>query len=341
MHMMRKDLFLIILVLCVLFFPSCNPTKERLYKKSRIAMDTFITITVESSSSRDAERAMDRAFAEIERLGTLFNYFSEDSEVSLINRFAGIRPVAVSGETADIIEKALSVSRETDGAFDITIGPVMALWDFHNGTLPDERAIKERLKLVGYRNMAVDTMKSTVFLKRKGMQIDLGGVAKGYAADRAVEILRKNGIQAGLVAVAGDIKAFGLKPDKSAWRVGIKNPRQEEDKNEIFATLQLFDKAISTSGDYERFFVKSGVRYHHLLDPKTGYPVYECRSVSVIAGEGVFTDAFSTGLFVLGPRKGMELLNKLGFDGVIVDRSGAVSLTDGIKGNFELREKKS
>ncbi|MFO0753702.1 MAG: FAD:protein FMN transferase [Thermodesulfovibrionales bacterium] len=339
--MIRKVFFLIVALPGILSLLSCTPAKEKLYKKNRIAMDTFITITVASSSGRDAEKAMDRAFAAIERLGGLFNYFDEGSEVSLINRNAGIRPVVVSQETLDIIEQALSVSRETDGAFDITIGPVMALWDFHKGVLPDAQAVKDRLQLVGYRKVVVDKAKGTVFLRKKGMQIDLGGIAKGYAADRAVEILRKNGMRAGLVAVAGDIKAYGLKPDRSAWRIGLKAPRERSDGQEIFASLPLRERAVSTSGDYERFFIRSGVRYHHLLDPKTGYPASGCRSVSVIAGEGTLTDAFSTGVFVLGPERGMETLKRLGFDGVIVDSSGAVSLTEGIKGSIELDGKKS
>lgn len=338
---MRKINFLIVVLSGILFLLSCTPAKEKLYTKNRVAMDTFITVTVASSSDRDAEKAMDRALAEIERLSVLFNYFSEGSEVSLINRNAGIRPVVVSKETVDIIEQALSVSRETDGAFDITIGPVMALWDFHHGVLPEEQAVKARLELVGYRHVEVDREKRTVFLRKKGMQIDLGGIAKGYGADKAVEILKKNGIRAGLVAVAGDIKAFGMKPGRSSWRIGIRDPRQENDTKEIFASLPLREQAISTSGDYERFFFRSGVRYHHLLDPKTGYPASGCRSVSVVTGEGALTDAFSTGIFVLGPRKGMETLRRLGFDGVIVDSNGVVSLTEGIKGSIAFSEKKS
>jgi thiamine biosynthesis lipoprotein len=177
----------------------------------------------------------------------------------------------------------------------------------------------------------VDKEKSTVFLKKRGMQMDLGGIIKGYAADRAVEVLGKNGIKSGIVAVAGDIRIFGKRPDGGLWNVGIQNPRQESDKDEIIAAIGLSDAGISTSGDYQRFFIKDGKRYHHLLNPRTGYPAYNCQSVTVITRDTAFTDAFATGIFIIGHEKGMDVLKKLGFDGIIVDRDGKIHSTEGIK----------
>lgn len=331
-------------VLCLFlmlpFLPSCE-SREKVYKKSRITMDTIVAITVSSSAERKAEKAIDSAFDELDRLGKIFNFFSTDSEVALINRNAGIKPARVSKETLGIIEKALYASENTGGAFDISIGPAAALWDFHAKTIPPGSALKEKLKLVGYKNIIIDRVNSTVFLKKKGMMIDLGGIAKGYAADKAVEILKKSGIRSGIVAVAGDIKTFGTKPGGGLWRVGINNPRKNNGNKEIFAVVSLTDTAISTSGDYERFFVKDGIRYHHILDPKTGSPSYECRSVSVITKDGAFADSFSTGIFILGPRKGIAALKKLGFDGIIVDKNGGISVTDGLKGKIKFENDES
>lgn len=332
----RKTLFPLIGILfsvfCILY--SCSPAKERgskVYKETRTSIYTIVTITVSSDSETKAQKAIGAAFKEIERISKLLNFYSEDSEVSLINRHAGERPVKVSSETLEIVSKALYTAENTDGGFDITVGHVVKLWDFQNKIMPDKNVIKEKLKATGYKNIVLDREQSTVFLKKKGMQIDLGGIIKGYIADKVADVLKKNGIKAGIVSAAGDIKTFGTKPDGSLWKVGIKNPRQKGDNNEIIAVVDLSDMAISTSGDYEKFFIKDGIRYHHILNPETGYPASECQSVTVITRDAVFTDAFSTGIFVLGPKKGMEVLTRLGLDGIIVDKDGRISITEGIK----------
>jgi thiamine biosynthesis lipoprotein len=312
-------------------------------------MDTLVTITVVSNSRDSAEKAIDTAFSEIEKLEKLSNFFSPDSEVSQINKNAGFSEVKVSPDILDILDKALLVSERTEGAFDVTMGPVITLYDFYKKIKPEQIAIKKNLSLVNYRDLIIDRNKSTAYLKKKGMLIDLGGISKGYAADKAVETLKRNGINSGLVSVAGDIKAFGLKSDKRPWKIGIRNPRtfltpplvkggKGGFSDDIMATIGLRDMAISTSGDYERCFMLDGKRYHHLLSPKTGYPAEECRSVSIIAKEGVFTDAFATGVFILGPEKGMRVLEKMGFDGVIVDSQGKVFTTPGIRGKIEFKK---
>jgi thiamine biosynthesis lipoprotein len=353
--------YIIPTVLCLLlltFLSTCAPYKEKIYRKSKILMDTLVTITVVSNSQDSAEKAIDSAFSEIEKLEKLTNFFSSESEVSLINKNAGISGVKVSPDMLDILEKALLVSEKTNGAFDVTIGPVMTLYDFYKKIRPEQGAIKKNLPLVNYRELIIDKNKSTVFLRKKGMLIDLGGIAKGYAADKAVETLKINGIHSGLVSVAGDIEAFGLKPDKRPWKIGIRSPRipttppipplprvgkrgvkgdKEGFSDDIMATIELRDMAISTSGDYERFFILDGKRYHHILSPKTGYPAEGCQSVSVITKNGVFTDAFATGVFILGPERGMKILEKMGFDGVIVDSQGKVHITPGIRGKVEFK----
>ncbi|RPI34154.1 MAG: FAD:protein FMN transferase, partial [Nitrospiraceae bacterium] len=192
------------------------------------------------------------------------------------------------------------------------------------------------LSLVNYKNIIIDRTESTVFLKKKGMLLDLGGIAKGYAADLAVRSLKEKGISAGLVAIAGDIKAFGLKPDKKPWIIGIKNPRQKSGDGEIIAKISLSGKAISTSGDYERYFILNGQRFHHLLDPKTGYPASGCQSVSVIADQGATTDGFDNALFILGPEKGLALAKEMGLDAMIIDDKGSIHTTAGLQGKLTI-----
>ncbi|MBI3378084.1 MAG: FAD:protein FMN transferase [Nitrospirae bacterium] len=345
---------------------ACSPQKEKVYRKSKVLMDTLITISVISGSGDKAEKAIDRAFGEIEKLDRLLNFFSDSSEVSEINRNAGLKAVVVSPETFEVIEKAIYASGKTNGAFDVTIGSVTTLWDFHKRTKPEDKKIKERLPLVNYNNIVLTQKFSSVYLKKKGMLIDLGGIAKGYAADKAVEALKREGIKSGLVSISGDIKAFGLKPDLKPWKIGIKNPRAipphppsptrgegtailppplmgggkgEGEKgfsDEIMATIEMTDLAISTSGDYERYFIIDGKRYHHILNPKTGYPVDECRSVSIVAKDGSVTDPFSTGIFILGAEKGIKLLEEMGIDGIIVDKNGKIHTTPNLRGKLEI-----
>lgn len=329
--------FFLFTLSCLLFTGfACAPQKERIFKKSRIIMDTLVTITVVSRSSSDAEEAIDKGFHEIERLEKAANFYSADSEISQINTHAGISAIKVSSDILELLTKARYVSEKTDGAFDPTIGPVIALYDFHKKIKPDDAAIRKNLSLVNYHDMVINRDQSTVFLRKKGMLIDPGGIMKGYAAGRAAEVLKKHGIVSGIVAIAGDIRAYGLKPDGSPWRVGIRDPAaQEQDK--VMATLELRDMSISTSGDYERFFILNGRRFHHLISPKTGYPAEECQSASIITTEGALSDAFATGIFILGPEKGMKVLEEIGLEGIIIDRKGSLHTTPGIRGRLELK----
>jgi len=315
---------------------SCSANRLSAYKKSKALLDTFVTITVVAASQDMADKAIEDAFDIIEKFGDLVNFYSDKSELSALNRNAGIREVRVSPETLDIIEKALFVSEKSGGAFDPTIGPEIKLWDFLKKVKPSDAEIRKNLPLVNYKNIIIDRTKSTVFLSRRDMLLDLGGIAKGFAADLAVQSLKQKGISSGLVAVAGDIKAFGLKPDKKPWIVGIKNPRQKSNDDEIIARVPLSDKAISTSGDYERYFIMDGKRFHHLLIPKSGYPANTCQSVSVIADQGVMTDAFSTAFFVLGPERGLGLAKEMGMDVMIIDSKGALHTTPGLQGKLTI-----
>ena len=336
----------LLIVIFLAFISGCTE-KDRMYRESRVLMDTFCTITVVSPSEEKARKAISRGFAEIKRLDGLLNYFSEDSEITAVNRAAGIRPVRVSRETLDIVKKAVHISDITGGAFDPTIAPVVSLWNFSrdisNPSVPSKDAVADALRHVDYRKIKINTAASEIYLTEKGMELDLGGIAKGYAADRAVEAVKAEGIKAALVAVAGDIRGFGLNPSSSGqgWRLGIQDPRpatvSERPWEDIFATLELRDKAISTSGDYQRFFIKDGRRYFHILDPATGFPAdTDLISVTVLAPEGYVTDSLATAVFVLGVEKGMKLLGSMGIDGVLVCADKKVLLTPKLKGEINI-----
>ncbi len=330
--------FLLLTVCCMSsVFLACS-AKERIFKKSKILMDTLVTITVVSDSENHAENAIDNAFSEIEKIEKMSSFFLPDSEISRINKSAGISAVKISPEILDLLTRAQYVSEKTRGAFDITIGPVETLYDFYKKIKPDGSTIRQSLQLVGYKNLIIDRNRSAAFLRKKGMLVDPGGIAKGYAADKAVETLKKDGIMSGLVAVAGEIKAFGLKPDRRAWKIGIRHPRAENKEDDIMATIELNDMAISTSGDYERFFILDGKRYHHILSPQTGQSAAQCESVSIMTKDAAFTDAFATGVFVLGPAEGIKLLEEIGIEGIVVDNEGKVHMTPGIRGKVEFKK---
>jgi thiamine biosynthesis lipoprotein len=288
----------------------CQAHEPTLYKDTRLLMDTAVTITVSSASEAEAEAAIEAAFAELKRIGALIDFFDPKSELSAVNAAAGIAPVKVSPETLELVKAALDAASATDGAFDPTVGAVSVLWDFAKKTRPPDAEIKQRLHLVDYRKVVLDAAASTVMLKERGMLMDLGGIAKGYAADRAAAVLSARGIKSALVACAGDIRAMGRRPDGGKWRVGIRAPRG--DRNNLAGVLALENISVSTSGDYERYFIENGVRYHHILDPRTGYPARGFQSLTVAAPLGVTTDSTSTALFVLGPERAQAAAEKLG-----------------------------
>ncbi len=336
--MKRQHLFIVSLVFFVIVLTACNKSTDRLFKRSEVMMDTFVNITVVSKSEKKAKEAMDAAFQELKRLERLLDFYSPKSEISKINKGSGGVSVSVTSTTFSLINKALEVSKLTDGAFDITLGVINRRYDFFKKRHPTETEIKKLLPLVGYRNIVINPALRIVFLKKPGMMIDPGGITKGFAADRAVQVLKAQGIKAALVAVAGDIRAYGLKPDGRAWLVGIRDPRAKS-ADQVFATLKLKDMAVSTSGDYERYFVEQGVRYHHILDPKTGMPARGVISVTVVGPEAVYTDSLATACFVRGVREGMKMVEKNGYMAVVVDSSGGIHYSPGLKDILELLKK--
>ncbi len=285
-------------------------------------MGTSVEITVSHGEAKQAEHAVEAAFQEVDRVDFLMSNYRSDSEVSRISRNAGKKEILVSPETLEVIERALFFSRLSGGAFDITIGPVFRLWNFRERKTPDEALLRENLKRLGYRKVRVDSAHSSVFLDEPGMEIDLGAIAKGYAVDRACQALGKKGVENFLVNAGGDLKAHGEKEPGVPWVVGIQHPRLP---SEFIAKLRPRNAAVATSGDYEKFFVKEGERYHHILNPVTGKPARQCQSVTVMAPSAMDADALATAVFVLGPAKGLSLLAKIAnAHGIIVNARGNV-----------------
>lgn len=319
----------------VAFINSCSPEKQRIFKETRTAFYTIVSITVVSDREDQAKKAIDASFDELDRLATILNFYSDNSEISMINRMAGEKPVKVSSDTINILTKAVNISEMTDGAFDVTVGPLVKLWDIKHIVIPSKEQIEEKQRLVGYKNIIIDKKNSTVFIKLKGAQIDLGGIIKGYAVDKIVQVLHQHGIKSGVISVGGEIRALGKKPDGTLWTIGIQNPRQKGKDDKVIATVELSDKAFSTSGDYMQYFIKDGVRYHHLLDPKTGYPAKQCGSATIIANDNTTTDGFSK-LFILGPGKGLAVAKEEGFDVLFIDCKGHIVMSDGLKDKLKL-----
>ena len=304
---------------------------------SRLSMGSTLTLTAWTSDAAAARSAFDDVFAEFARLEKLMSTWIPESEVSRINREAGIRPAPVSDEVREVLSIARQISEWTGGKFDVTFGALSDLWKFdhdQDNVIPDMRDVRRRLPLVDYRAIQIDDAAGTVFVPRKGMSIHLGGIGKGYAVDRAATILRARGLQAFVVQSGGDIYVAGLK-DGKPWRLAIQDPRGPA--NRSFAELDLSDGTFSTSGDYERAFLKDGRRYHHIIDPDTGEPAHGARSVTIVTNRAVLADGLSTGVFILGPRAGMDLIERLpDVDGVIVSDRNEVLISSGLRDTLRI-----
>ena len=286
---------------------AAGPAKHHFQAK---AMGTVVDITVWTSDNVSAKLASQAAFDEFERIDLLMTTWVDTSAVSVLNAAAGGAAVPVGPEIFALLELGQSVAQLSSGAFDLTVGAYRGLWKFDedlDGSLPDDKDVVARKRLTGWRGLVLDRKAKAARLKKKGMAITLGGIAKGYAVDRAAAILRERGLSSFIVQAGGDLYVSGSK-DGERWRVGIRDPRGSREAT--FAITEVEDATFSTSGDYERGFVKDGVRYHHILDPRTGRPATKSRSVTVMAKRAVVADAWSTALFVLGPDKGLPLVDK-------------------------------
>lgn len=300
-----------------------------LFKKAALSMGTVFEVSAYVANKYKAEKAFNDVFKEINRLDYLMSNYKEESELSKVNKNAASGPTTCDNELAYVIEQSLQYSDITDGAFDITIGPLMKKWGFfkEQGRIPGKEELKSVLESVSYKNIIIGekvkkslfrdpSIVKTISFRNSGTQIDLGGIGKGYAVDMATRVLKGNGINSALINFAGNIYAYGMPPGKDSWVIGLQHPRKSEG---LLGSFEIRDKAVSTSGDYEKFFTIDGERYSHIIDPRTGNPVKDIVSVTIVTGNATRADALSTGVFVLGLDKGMDLIEKLSdVEGIII-----------------------
>jgi FAD:protein FMN transferase len=314
--------------------------EPHLVRASFTAMGTEVSFAVFTTDDVNAQRAIGDAISEIRRLEKMMTTWSDDSEVSLINKNAGIKPVPVSPETIEVLDAAQRSSKLSGGAFDVTFYALKGLWHFDEdrvAKVPPLAEIKKRLALIDYRKLKIDHDKHTVFLEKKGMAINLGGIAKGYAVDRAVAVLKKAGFNNAIVQAGGDLMCAGNKGGKP-WGAGIRDPRGN--RGDVFAMMYLSDHAFSTAGDYERFFLINGKRYHHIIDPRTGFPAMQSRSVTIYAPNATLADGIDDAIFILGWKKGFEMIDKLDDVGaVVVDGEGEVHISKRVQDRVQIVSK--
>ena len=290
------------------------------FKKALILMGNHFEISAVSDNEGVAGEFIDAGIKEIQRIEKLLTTFNEESETSLINKYAGLSPVSVSRETFDIIERSIRISRVTQGSFDITYGSIdKRLWNFdvNMKELPDRETARKMVRLINYRNIILDDENCTVFLKEKGMRIGFGGIGKGYAAERARYVMKAAGAEGGIVNASGDLTTWGLQPGDKPWTIGIANPNVS---NELFSYLDITDMAIATSGNYEKFVMINGKKYSHTIDPRTGLPVSGIKSVTIITLNAEIADAMATPVMIMGIKAGMDLINQMkDIEAIVID----------------------
>lgn len=306
--------------------------------KNAFCLNTSCDISVYDKSGKEAEEILEGAFDEIDKYENMFSKTVSDSDTSLVNNSGG-KPAKVSEDTYEVIKMALDISRLSDGKFDITVGRLTELWDFQSDDpkLPEDRSIEEALKTVGYDNVSLGD-DFTVTLSDADAKLDLGGIAKGYIADRITEYLEQQGVKSALINLGGNVVAVGSKPDGTSWNIGIERPYS--DRTELIGSVKVSDTTVVTSGIYERMFVEDGKLYHHVLDPKTGYPAetdLEAVTITGKKGYSAYCDGLSTSCLMLGKEKAIALVEKLqqempeaGFEASFIDKDDNVTKTDGM-----------
>jgi thiamine biosynthesis lipoprotein len=302
-----------------------------IYKKVLRLMGNRFEISVVADDEDTAMKHIDMAVEEIRRIEQLLTTFNDNSQTNRINLNAGIKPVKVDREVFDIISRSKRISDVTQGAFDITYGSVdKRLWNFDKDmtSLPDAATAAKMVRLINYRNIIMDEKKCTVMLKEKGMRIGFGGIGKGYAAERAKQVLIENGVKSGIVNAAGDLTAWGRQPDGKEWTIGIADP---DAARHPFSYLNITDMAIATSGNYEKFVMIGGKRYSHTIDPKTGLPVQGIKSVTIISPNAEIADAMATPVMIMGIKVGLDMVNQIkGLECIIIDEEDNIHTSKNI-----------
>jgi thiamine biosynthesis lipoprotein len=278
----------------------------------------------------EADLYIDMAVAEVSRIEHLISDWIPTTPISEVNRNAGVKPIKVPRELFDLVQRAIKISELTSGAFDISYASMDKIWKFDGSMteMPTAAEIKNSVEKVGFKNIILDSKNTTIFLKKEGMKLGLGGIGQGFIADKIKAMLVEKGVVAGIVNISGDINTWGKQLDGEQWKVGIKNPLN---KDRIFATFPLEDSSVETSGSYEKYVIFNGIRYSHIIDTRTGYPASGVISVSVFAKSTELADALATGIFVLGVDVGLDLINQLpGVDCIYVEDNGKISASKNI-----------
>ncbi|RKD21568.1 thiamine biosynthesis lipoprotein [Caminicella sporogenes DSM 14501] len=336
----KNFMILLSIFLTLIIFSSCtiNKINSNIQLTSRTGFFLGTVVTIKLYDNKNTENILDLAFDKIKEIEKKMTINAENSEVIKINSFAGKNFVKVSNDTFYVIKKGKSYSQLSKGRFDISIGPIVKLWNIgtENARVPSQSEINSKLDLVNYNDIILDESKKSIMLKKEGMILDLGGIAKGYAADTIVEILKKHNIKSAIIDLGGNIFAYGNKPDGSKWNIAIQNPFSS--RGNYIGIVSVKNKAVVTSGIYERFLEKNGKRYHHILDPKTGYPVENnLASVSIIADKSIDADSLSTSAFALGLEKGLDFIEHIkNTEAIFVTKNSKIYITSGLKNNFKL-----
>lgn len=333
----KKNIFILLLIsILLLFSTSCKADDVQPITKTAYALDTICTITVYDKTS---EKVLDQCFAKLKDVENKMSVDIPSSEVSQINKMAGVGYVKVSDDTFNVISSGKKFSDLTHGKFDITVGPLVKLWGINtpHARVPAPSEIKAKLPLIGYKNILLDNKNKSIMLKKKGMSLDLGGIAKGFAGDAVKQVLKDNGIKHAIIDLGGNVLAVGSKLDGSKWRIGIQNPFSP--RGDYLGIVSVNDKAVVTSGIYERYFIKNGKRYHHIMDTATGYPVdNELASVSIINNVSMNSDALAKA-FCMGVNNGLKFIEQQkGVEAIFVTKDSKVYITPGLKDIFTVTD---
>lgn len=321
---MKNQLLLLVLMVTSLSFG------QIVHKKKLSMLGSPFEITVIAKDTIEGNYFADLAVSEVKRIENQISDWIPTTQISEINKNAGKKAIKVDDEVFELVQRAIKISKLTNGAFDISYASMDKIWKFDGSMkeMPSTEAIKKSVEKIGYQNIILDDKEKTIFLKLEGMKLGLGGIGQGYIADKVKSLLQSKGCSSGIVNVSGDINTWGKQLDGKPWTIGIINPMN---KNKVFATFPIEDSAVETSGSYEKFVMFNGIRYSHIIDPRTGYPATGIVSVSVFAKQTEVADALATGIFVLGIEVGLDLVNQLkGIQCIIVDDKGKIHTSKGI-----------
>ncbi|MDF0479821.1 FAD:protein FMN transferase [Vagococcus sp. PNs007] len=342
---MKKRISILVMVACAIILAACGSNKEKVellndpYMDQQFLMGTYVRMQIFDEGKEDVLKT---AFDRVKALADKITVNEKGSEIDKVNEASGIKPVKVSDDVYPLVKKAYQYSDEWNKGFDLSIGKITQLWHigFDDARKPEQSEIDDALKLINYRDVELDDEKQTVFLKKKGMELDLGAIAKGYITDEVVKVMKNNDVTTAIIDLGGNVYVLGKSPRKSdgEWKVGIQDPNQA--RNTVVGSVTTSNKSLVTSGIYERNLTVNGETFHHLFSPKTGYPFEnEIAGVSIISDKSIDGDGLSTSIFSMGLKEGMAHIDKLNnVEAIFVTKDDKVYISKGLEGNFELNK---